>query len=297
MATTRKILSYEEMLEKFPDWRIFDTDTYYRESTPEATEAARLRVLRYTGIAIKFMQDHGLTRRVLCETAPDIPEDFRVYLRDITPEGLEFDRTGFMKWLDRLDRTMHADPSDVSVMEKALAEMRAKVAPAADPQQCADSKPNIKSRQSSKKPGLIKKYDDMSWHSEGDFPSDLSEDAGCTHIGMFWAWALLHELYSKDHAEDFEGAIEQLQKRQTTPGKCLLQYCDGKFTSDELNATGNRFTRAYYDVAKGEYIHDYEFCLAKGLPSTYHVPDTWETYDKLEPIINARFGAWKRRGK
>jgi len=161
MATTRKILSYEEMLEKFPDWRIFDTDTYYRESTPEATEAARLRVLRYTGIAIKFMQDHGLTRRVLCETAPDIPEDFRVYLRDITPEGLEFDRTGFMKWLDRLDRTMHADPSDVSVMEKALAEMRAKVAPAADPQQCADSKPNIKSRQSSKKPGLIKKYDDM----------------------------------------------------------------------------------------------------------------------------------------
>lgn len=51
---------------------------------------------------------------------------FSVYLRDITPEGLEFYRTGYMKWLKRFERNMHADPADVSVMEKALTEMRKK---------------------------------------------------------------------------------------------------------------------------------------------------------------------------
>ena len=124
MARVRKLLNYDELLEKYPEWILWNTDAYYRESTPEATVAARLRCLRKTGYTIKFLQDHGLTRRVLCETAPEIPENFFVYLHDITPEGLEFYRTGYMKWLKRFERNMHADPSDVRVMEKALAEMR-----------------------------------------------------------------------------------------------------------------------------------------------------------------------------
>ena len=121
-----KPMSYEEILAKFPDQTLWRTSSYFQEKTPEATEAARLRCLRKTGHVIKFIQDHGLTRRVLCETAPDIPEDFCVYLRDITPEGLEFYRTGYMKWLKRFERNMHADPSDVRVMEKALEQMRQK---------------------------------------------------------------------------------------------------------------------------------------------------------------------------
>jgi hypothetical protein len=117
-------MSYDEILAKIPDQTLWRTSSYFKESTPEATEAARLHCLRTTGIVIKFIQDHGLTRRVLCETAPDIPADFCVYLRDITPEGLEFYRTGYMKWLKRFERDMHADPADVRVMEKALAQMR-----------------------------------------------------------------------------------------------------------------------------------------------------------------------------
>lgn len=126
MARVGKLLNYDELLAKYPDWVLWNTSAYYQESTPEAPEAARLRCLRKTGHVIKFIQDHGLTRRVLCEVAPDIPEDFCVYLRDITPEGLEFYRTGYMKWLKRFERNMHADPSDIRVMEKALEEMRRK---------------------------------------------------------------------------------------------------------------------------------------------------------------------------
>jgi hypothetical protein len=124
MARVGKLLNYDELLAQYPDWTLWSTDDYYQESTPEATEASRIRRLRRLGYTVKFIQDHGLTRRMLCETAPDIPEKFCVYLRDITPEGLEFYRTGYMKWLKRFERNMHADPSDILVMEKALAAMR-----------------------------------------------------------------------------------------------------------------------------------------------------------------------------
>lgn len=124
MARVGRLLNYDELLAQYPDWDLWRTSDYYKESTPEATDAARIRRLREMGYAIKFIQDHGLTRRVLCETAPDIPEVFCVYLRDITPEGLEFYRTGYMKWLKRFERDMHADPADVRVMEKALKHMR-----------------------------------------------------------------------------------------------------------------------------------------------------------------------------
>lgn len=129
MARTGRLLDFDELLAKNPDQTLWRTSSYFRESTPEATEAARLRCWRETGYVIKFIQDNGLTRRILCETAPDIPADFCVYLRDITPEGLEFYRTGYMKWLRRFERNMHADPADVRVMEKALADMRAKQKP------------------------------------------------------------------------------------------------------------------------------------------------------------------------
>lgn len=124
MARVGKLLNYDDLLAQYPDWVLWNTKAYYKESTPEATEVARIRCIQEMGHVIKFIQDHGLTRRVLCETAPDIPEDFSVYLRDITPEGLEFYRTGYKKWLKRFERDMYADPADVRVMEKELAQMR-----------------------------------------------------------------------------------------------------------------------------------------------------------------------------
>ena len=124
MARVGRLLSYDALLAQYPDWDLWRTSDYYQESTPEATETARLLRWKTVGHVIKFIQDNGLTRRVLCESAPDIPEDFCVYLRDITPEGLEFYRTGYKKWLKRFERDMHADPTDVRVMEKALAQMR-----------------------------------------------------------------------------------------------------------------------------------------------------------------------------
>ncbi|MEJ7139165.1 hypothetical protein [Amphibiibacter pelophylacis] len=296
MSRIGKILSYEEMLEKFPDWILWETDSYYQESTPEATEANRVFRIKEIGSVVKFIQDHGLTRHVLCTTAPDIPDNFFVYLRDITPEGLDFYRTGYKKWLDHINRNTNADPSDVRIMEKALAEMRAKVAMAKKPLPSPVKRSKLSASESVEADEFIPlvKYDDASWHSEGDFPSDIPPDAAGTHIGMFFSWLVLNNMTSNDYKGAFGTNIDELRQRNFTPGAYFLRFCDGKFVSDDINAVGNKFSAFYYDMKQGAYIADYESSVAAGLSSTYLVPDTWETYDKLAPVIEERFQEWSK---
>ena len=43
------------------------------------------------------------------------------------------------------------------------------------------------------------------------------------------------------------------------------------------------------------YFSDYEEVLGRGLPSMYHVADTWENYDKIAPVISSRFSKWRQR--
>jgi hypothetical protein len=121
------------------------------------------------------------------------------------------------------------------------------------------------------------KYDDASWHSEGNFPSDLPEEAAATHSGMFLAWALLRGMVGKEHAENFSDDLKELESRK------------------ELNEEGNAFAAAYFDFKKGKYIKDYEKVLAKGLPTAYHVADTWENFDRLRPTLDKRFKAWRSK--
>jgi hypothetical protein len=139
------------------------------------------------------------------------------------------------------------------------------------------------------------KYDDASWHSGGDFPADLSEDAGATHTGMFVAWAMLSGLSGPIHIDDFPEDIPKLQSRSITPGKFFLASCDGKFTDEDLSDEGNAFAQAYFDLSKGKFVADYEQAVARDLPSIYHVPDTWETYERLRPIFDSRLSEWRNR--
>ena len=137
------------------------------------------------------------------------------------------------------------------------------------------------------------KYDDASWHYGGDFPHDLPDEAGATHTGMFLAWALLAGLAGELHVDDFTEDLETLRRREITPGAFLLRCCDGKFTDEDLNEEGNAFTVAYFQFETGQYLADYERTLAAKLPTTYHVEDTWENFDRLRPILDQRFREWK----
>src|ERR1700761_6880566 len=136
------------------------------------------------------------------------------------------------------------------------------------------------------------KYDDASWHSEGEFPKDLPDDAAATHIGMFAAWAFLNGHAGALHTEDFADDLAALRQREITPGAYLLRACDGKLTSEDFDDTGNAFARAYYEPQK-LYLADYDEILSRDLPTPYHVADSWQNFDRFSPRIAQRFAEWK----
>jgi hypothetical protein len=72
-----------------------------------------------------------------------------------------------------------------------------------------------------------------------------------------------------------------------------VEACDGKFTGEDLNDEGNAFATAYYDTQVGMFLKDYEATVGRGLPSLYHVPDTWETFEKLQPVFGRRLADWR----
>lgn len=136
------------------------------------------------------------------------------------------------------------------------------------------------------------KYDDASWHYGGDFPGDLPIEAAATHTGMFVAWALLSGLSGQLHAVDLPEDLVALRGRSISPGTFFLTRCDGKFVDDNLSERGNAFAAEYFSFEHGRYLADYEGVFGEHLPSLYHVPDTWESFDRLKPLLDDRFSAW-----
>lgn len=142
------------------------------------------------------------------------------------------------------------------------------------------------------------KYDDASWHYGGKFPDELPESAGATHIGMFVAWAALNGLAGNLHLQEFADDLRKLQSRDITPTSWFLSVCDEKFTNEDLSEEGNQFARAYYSgteglhTAKDSYLHDFSKAFPKA-ETLYHVPDTWTTFEILEPTIRFRYEAWR----
>ncbi len=90
--------------------------------------------------------------------------------------------------------------------------------------------------------------------------------------------------------------LADLKHRKLSPGGFIINACDEKFTDEDLTDEGNAFTRAYFDFKTGKYLGDYNKTLLPAGLSLYHVPDTWESFDKLAPVISQRFHNWERFG-
>jgi hypothetical protein len=124
----------------------------------------------------------------------------------------------------------------------------------------------------------------------------LPKGHAATHIGMFLAWAVLHGLESDFHRLHSAELLERLRRREITGRQFFEAACQEKFATKDLGVEGNAFAEHYYRDDAGErgaYFTDYKQTLAKGLPSFWHVADTWENYDRLAPVITRRFEEWK----
>lgn len=143
------------------------------------------------------------------------------------------------------------------------------------------------------------KYDDASWHfTAKDFPSDLPQSAGATHIGMFVVWAVLNQLMSEEFNSDFVETIPKLQLRQITPGQFVWSFMEGKFSSQDLSETGNAFAAYYYkseNPHSDSYLKFYESRIKGLLTSEYLLPDSWGTFDAVSLALDQAFQVWSSR--
>ncbi len=136
-------------------------------------------------------------------------------------------------------------------------------------------------------------YDDVNWHPGHDFPYGLEPEAAATPTGMFLAWAHLSGLGDNEHLEDNAPAVQALQARTLSPGRYYLDCWDGRLTDDVFTAEGNAFAQAYFDLDTGHFLRDYIATVVQELPSHYHVPDTWQTYQALKPRLDHRLALWR----
>lgn len=84
----------------------------------------------------------------------------------------------------------------------------------------------------------------------------------------------------------------QVTSRETTGPQFLLDDWDGKLAEDMLDETGDAFTRAYYPE---HYLDDYAKALHVGQhdDALYRVEDSWDNYDRVARVLDARFEAWR----
>ncbi|WP_272538477.1 DUF7832 domain-containing protein [Providencia sp. PROV197] len=136
--------------------------------------------------------------------------------------------------------------------------------------------------------------DRMDWHYGGDYPEGLPTENGGTHIGFYLTWIIQNNLVGEFHLEESEDEVELVKARKMDGREFLISMCDEKFISEDLNDEGNAFTEFYYGAEEGGYFDDYERVLQSDLPSTYHVENSWENYDKIAVIISDAFAKWKK---
>jgi hypothetical protein len=143
----------------------------------------------------------------------------------------------------------------------------------------------------------VEVYDKAKWHYGADnFGRDLAPEQGFVHTGLFLGWLILHGLVDMVELADEAPEIDEVRRRERT-GPELFQSMDGVLLSTMLTDEGNAFAAAYFDFDHGGYLLDYEAGLGVGLPSLYHVADTWENYDRLAAVVDRRYAAWQAAGR
>ncbi|MGV0654938.1 hypothetical protein ABQE48_13825 [Mycolicibacterium thermoresistibile] len=130
-------------------------------------------------------------------------------------------------------------------------------------------------------------YDDAGWHYDSVIEQGLPLGQAATHIGMFFAWLAHRNMVDPDFTD-----ITPLIARTMTPGQFLTARCAGEINSSMLTPRAAAFTEAAYR----NYLNSYgDLPYIAKFDGTYVVPDTWETYDAVAPLIDEIKLAWDQR--
>lgn len=136
------------------------------------------------------------------------------------------------------------------------------------------------------------KFDDASWHWGADnFPADVPEENGATHIGMFVTWTIERGLFADpDLTPEEVEAVGAVHAGSMSGRDFLLRYFNGKLYSDCFTAQVADFAERHYD----DFLRDFELLLCQGLPSGYYVEDTRENYEVMATALDKRWTRYIR---
>lgn len=88
------------------------------DNSPEFQLRLRRRFVTICG----FLDSHGLLKNKLDLAPIDKGEDFAIHSSALTPEGLEFMRKAYSRWLKSLDRG--SDPGDFKFLDRELTKLK-----------------------------------------------------------------------------------------------------------------------------------------------------------------------------
>lgn len=134
-------------------------------------------------------------------------------------------------------------------------------------------------------------YDKAKYHFESVEKEGLDQSQAYVHSGFYLGWLIDNNLLDEEFAEDCESEIALFIKREITAPR-LFELLDGVLSQHDLSEQGNAFSQSYFDFDTGNYLHDYHKFLSDGLPSEFHVQDTWENYHIAAGFISKRYHQW-----
>ncbi|MBL7953569.1 MAG: hypothetical protein JNJ91_00930 [Flavobacteriales bacterium] len=132
-------------------------------------------------------------------------------------------------------------------------------------------------------------FEDPDFHEWDDVK--VKEKDTWTHTGMYLMWLDARGFLDPPTDETDAQRLALARQRQLTPGAFFGAVYGGWFGPEEITDEGLDFTRSYY-TDKG-YKADYRAHVLKPRSNFYSAADTWETYDRISPVLDERYAAWK----
>ena len=135
-------------------------------------------------------------------------------------------------------------------------------------------------------------YDDWRWHFEGRFPVGRAPEQAYVHIAAFVDWLAMRGMIEPGRrrgGSELSAAVERVRDR-SVPMTSLRDATEGRLAESFLTSEGRAFATAYYAPEYG-YARDWQRTFGRQA-DLYEVPDSWETYSRMERVIDRRYRQW-----
>lgn len=129
------------------------------------------------------------------------------------------------------------------------------------------------------------KYDDASWHYGGNFPKGSPQEYGGTHIALLLKWCFVKGWAGEVHMQENPEDVERVRTGQKSATEFFFQWCDGKFTDEDLTKEGNAFLHSYYGE-NDKYTGDYARAFGNLM---YVAPESDHDFSKFSRMIESRY--------